>query len=82
MADKPPALFILADAAADMAISSQAGLDDILAKEIERLNTRGKRLQAMLEAVTAVVGDLKQIPREVIQDARGDLAEDFEPEEL
>ena len=68
--ERPPAMFVLADAAAMMTADAQNGLDDLLSKEIEKLNLEVRRMEAMLSYVTDIAESMQQKTTEVLQDAR------------
>lgn len=83
--ERPPAAFIIADAASALSDTTETSLDDMLSLELERLQERIGRLQALGENVVAIVQSMERKAREVLQDAREpqvEIEEEFDPEEL
>ena len=70
MSDRPPARFILANAAADMTQRQRASLDDLLSLDAEKIDFNIQRLTAMLEQVTDIAQSLEERVHEIAQDAR------------
>lgn len=83
--DMPPAAFIMADAAVALSDETETRLDDILFLEVERLQNKIGRVQAMLENVTSIAQAMERKARDVLQNAREPqvlIEETFDPEEL
>ena len=82
--DRPPVLFVLSDALAEMGAHREEALDALLSTEIQRLTFLIKRMGLLQRVVTDVVGQLERRASEVAQDARDPWLgeEEFDEEEL